>query len=122
MKFAETKLKDLIREELNEIAQKTRHSPSGFEGIRKMAEQGIWQIENLITKFADDPPEEVYKIREFLESIELAASWQIGAHTAASALHVPGEHEGRPGERERKLADYTRQLKRLHTPAYKRDD
>ena len=94
---------------LNEISPKTKFDPGGFKGILTMAEQAGYAIDNLETKFAGDPPEELYTIQRFVESMKKAAMWQIAGGEAAAAMHqMPPE-------------EYTKQVRRVHTPAYKRD-
>lgn len=127
MKITKEKLKQIIKEEyINEIAPSTITDPGGFQGIIKMAEQASIAADNLETKitqaakrsqgplFQDDPdydlPEELVVIQRFIESIKKAAMWQSAAGMAPSAMHQMDPVE------------YQRQVKRSHTPAYKRDD
>jgi hypothetical protein len=127
MKITKEQLKQIIKEEyINEITPSTKTDPGGFQGIIKMAEQAAIAADNLETKitqatkrsqgplFQDDPdydiPEELIVIQRFIESIKKAAMWQSAANVAPSAMHQMDPVE------------YQRQVKRSHTPAYKRDD
>ena len=112
MKINKNQLEEIIKEEivnaLNEISPKTKFLSGGFKGIEKMALQAEWALDNLEQKF-DDPPEEIYIIQKFLESIKKAAMWQLGSNEMMYALHSMSESER------------DKHFKRSHTPAYKRD-
>jgi len=127
MKITKRRFKQLIKEEyINEIAGRTETNPGGFKGIIKMAEQASIAADNLETKitqaskssqgpiFQDDPdydiPEELVVIHKFIEAIKKAALWGVASSSVPFAMHQMGREEE------------LRQKKRLHTPAYKRDD
>lgn len=112
MKITKKQLKQIIEEELektlNEISPKTVFHRGGLKGIEEMAQQAEWALDNLEQKF-DKPPEEIYTIQKFLEAIKKISWWGSASGEATSAMHHVEPEE------------YKKQLRRVHTAAYKRD-
>jgi hypothetical protein len=126
MNISKKRLKEIIKEEINEISKKTEVDPGGFEGIIKMAEKAALAADNLETKIirasktSQDPlfqdemghdiPEELVTVQRYIDSIRKAAMWQTATGLAPTAFYSM------------KPEEYESQYKRLHTPAYKRDE
>ncbi len=126
MNITKQRLKEIIKEEINEISKKTEVDPGGINGIIKMANRASIAADNLETKilnvskqaqtplFSDgstnDIPEELVIIQRYIDSIKKAAQWIGAASAVPTAMH------------QMEPSEYLRQKKRAHTPAYKRDE
>ena len=127
MKIPKNKLEVIIKEELegllNEISPKTQFDPGGFKGIMNMAKQAEWALDNLEMKFEGEAPQEIYTIQRFIESIKKASMWQLAANTAPTALSGKlGDPYASDAAKAKVASDLTKQVRRAHTPAYKRDE
>lgn len=113
-RFTKQQLEQIVEEEtfnvLSEITPKTKFQPGGFKGILKMATMAEHAVDNLETKFADKPPQEIYDIQKQLDSIKKEVLWQIGSGEALYAFTSPETEK-----------ETERQAKRMRAPAFKRD-